>query len=53
MDLNISTEQFIRDVTETLITSMTNEIRQQVVRDVTSHVMNFDLRSEIQNQISK
>lgn len=53
MDLNISTEQFIRDVTETLITSMTNEIRQQVVRDVTSHVMNFDLRSEIQNQIDQ
>lgn len=51
MELNVSTEHFIRGVTETLINSMTNEIRQQVVRDVTAHVMNFDLQSEIQNQI--
>ena len=51
MDLNVSTEQFIRGVTETLINSMTTEIRNQVVQDVTAHVMNFDLQSEVQNQI--
>lgn len=51
MELNVSTEHFIRGVTETLINSMTNEIRQQVVRDVTAHVMSFDLQTEIQNQI--
>lgn len=51
MDLSISTENFVKTITESLIASMTTEIRQQVVHDVTSHIMSFDLQKEIKNQI--
>lgn len=52
MDLNVSTEQFIKGVTETLINSLTTDIRNQVVHDVAQHVTNFDLKEEIKSQIN-
>lgn len=51
MNIDITTEGFVRDVTQSLINSITSEIRQRVVQDVTTHVMNFDLKGEIKAQI--
>jgi hypothetical protein len=51
MDLTITTENFVKTMTESLIASMTTEIRQQIVHDVSSHIMNFDLQREIKDQI--
>ena len=51
MDLTVDTENFLKSVTETLINSITNEIRERVIKDVTAHVLEFDLVSEIRKQI--
>lgn len=52
MNIAVPTENFVKEITNNLINTMTTEIRQQVVHDVATAVMDFDLSAEIRAQIN-
>jgi hypothetical protein len=52
MDINQLSEQFYRTLTEQFITSMTSQIRNRVVEDVSREIANFDIHNTIRQRIN-
>lgn len=50
-NINDVSQEFIRRLTEDFISSMTAQIRQQVVADVTKEISEFDIKGQIHGRI--